>query len=245
MARLPDLHQLTTGCRTLGGPGLHTAEQGPTNVTTHHNAVTSTHTATPWLNITTTTQQGHMRHTLTATAALAITLTACAGPQTVSTTPDKTPTAVASKETSSPKQTTAHVGDTLTLGGLKEDEQIAVTIKKWADPAKSNDEYITPQKGMRWVAGQFELTNTGTAVYSDSPGNSAQVADAEGQRFQSTMVGGTLTAGPEMTSDLKLPRGEKALGWIVFEVPKDSKVVSVQFTMNSGFADETGQWNIK
>jgi len=186
-----------------------------------------------------------MRHTLTATAALAIALTACTGPQTVSTTPDKTTTATTSKKTSSPKQTTAHIGDTLTLSGTKEGEQIAVTIKKWADPAKGNDQYIPPQKGMRWVAGQFELTNTGTAVYADSPGNSAQVADTKGQRFRSTMAAGTLAAGPEMTSGLKLPRGEKALGWIVFEVPKDSKVASVQFTMNSGFADETGQWNIR
>ncbi|GAA0939600.1 MULTISPECIES: hypothetical protein [Streptomyces violaceusniger group] len=39
-------------------------------------------------------------------------------------------------------------------------------------------------------------------------------------------------------------RGDKALGWIVIEVPKASKVATLQFTMNSGFADETGQWKI-
>lgn len=89
---------------------------------------------------------------------------------------------------------------------------------------------------------QFELTNTGTAVYSDSPSNGTQVADSDGQRFGPTFA--DVTAGPSMTSDAQVPPGEKALGYIVFEVPKASKIVTVQFTMNSGYADQTAQWKI-
>jgi hypothetical protein len=185
-----------------------------------------------------------MRQTTTAitlAALLAAGLTACTDKPTVTTTPD-TPKA-AEKETAPPKKQTAKVGDTLTLKGQEPGQQLAVTLKKWVDPAKSSDEYMTPQDGQRWAAAQFELRNTGTVVYRDSPGNGAQAADTDGQRFQATIAGG-LTAGPEMTADLKLPVGDKALGWIVFEVPKDSKLKSVQFAMNSGFADQTGQWTI-
>jgi hypothetical protein len=188
-----------------------------------------------------------MRHTATAavlTAILTVGLTACNEP-TVTTTPD-TPRKTAEKTAApAPKKKTARIGDTLTLEGQEPGQQLAVTLKKWADPAKSSDEYITPQDGHRWVAGRFELKNTGTKTYRDSPSGGAQVADTDGQRFHATLANGNLTVGPEMTWDLKLPVGEKALGWIVFEIPKGSKARSVQFTMNSGFADQTGQWTIK
>lgn len=171
-------------------------------------------------------------------------LTACTDKPTITTAPD--PTKAAEKEADpAPKKQTAEIGDTLTLTGQEPGQKLAVTLKKWADSAKSSNEYMKPQDGQRWVAGQFELKNTGTVTYSDSPGNGAQVADTEGQRFSATIAGGPLTVGPEMTSGLKLPVGETALGWIVFEVPKGSKLKSAQFTMNSGFADRTGQWNIQ
>ncbi|MFE0703565.1 DUF4352 domain-containing protein [Streptomyces sp. NPDC058872] len=186
---------------------------------------------------------------LVATAALATTLTACVSTGDLTTTPAKRPTAPAASATTAgaPEEEAAgkeaSIGDTLTLKGIEDGEQLAATLKKWADPAESKDEFTEPQDGMRWVAAQFELVNTGTAVYDDSPSNGAQVADTEGQRFTSTF--GDITAGPSMASAVKLPKGEKALGWIVFEVPKTSKIASIQFTMNSGFADHTGQWAVK
>jgi hypothetical protein len=189
--------------------------------------------------------------TRTTTAALAaiaaLTLTACGPGSDVTTQPDKkapaaeAPTTEATTE--APDKQTAAVGDSLTLKGNNDGEQLSVTLKKWADPAKSSDEFMQPQQGKRWVAAQFELVNTGTAVYDDSPANGAQVADADGQRFTTTFA--DITAGPSMASAVKLPKGEKALGWIVFEVPKASKIASVQFTMNSGFSNQTGQWTVK
>lgn len=183
-----------------------------------------------------------MRHIAT-TAVIALTLVTGCGPKpTITAHPDKPKTT--SKQDGQPNKQTAAIGDTLTLTGQEPGQKLAVTLKKWADPVKSTDAYTTPQNGKRWVAAQFELKNTGTVTYADSPSNGAQVADSDGQRFHSTIAGG-ITAGPEMTADLKLPVGEKALGWIVFEIPKDSKAASVQFTMNSGFAQQTGQWTIK
>ncbi|AXE84263.1 hypothetical protein [Streptomyces sp. Go-475] len=53
-----------------------------------------------------------------------------------------------------------------------------------------------------------------------------------------------VTAGPSMSSAVRLKPGAKALGWIVFEVPKTSKVATVQFAMDSGFAEQTGEWQL-
>ncbi|MDX3835607.1 DUF4352 domain-containing protein [Streptomyces europaeiscabiei] len=188
-------------------------------------------------------------HTITALAVGALlALTACSpGEETVTTTPKKTASKAAEEkpatETAEKKPKTAAVGDTLTLKGMEDGEQLDVTLKKWLPTAKPATEFDIPQDGKRWAAAQFELVNTGSKVYADSPQNGAKAADSQGQRFDSWF--GEVSAGPSMSSDVSLPKGEKALGWIVFEVPKDSKIVSVQFAMNSGFSDQTGQWSVK
>ncbi|MFF4369642.1 DUF4352 domain-containing protein [Streptomyces sp. NPDC001594] len=188
-------------------------------------------------------------HLASATVGVALlALTACGPTNEITTKPDAkgappSPTVPAPAAPSKPAPgKVAAVGDTVTLKGNGDGEQLAVTIKKWADPAQSADDFMKPQDGKRWVAAQFELVNTGTAVYNDSPSNGTQVADAEGQQFHTTF--GEITAGPAMTSAAKASPGGKVLGWIVYEVPKDSKIVKVQFAMNSGFASQTGEWII-
>lgn len=188
-------------------------------------------------------------HTTTAlTAAALLALTACGvGEETVNTKPKTAASKDAATEetTDKPaeKEKAAAVGDTLTLKGIEDGEQLDVTLKRWLPTAKPATEFDIPQDGKRWAAAQFELVNTGSKVYADSPQNGAKAADSQGQRFDSWF--GEISAGPAMSSDVSLPKGEKALGWIVFEVPKDSKIVSVQFGMNSGFSDQTGQWAVK
>ncbi|WP_354596089.1 DUF4352 domain-containing protein [Streptomyces sp. JL1001] len=182
------------------------------------------------------------------TAGMLFTTTACTDDD-ITTAPSKTGAAEqpASEPAEAPedeptKATVAKVGDTITLKGQEDGEQVDATLKKLVDPAQPKDEFFAPEDGNRWVAAQFELTNTGTKPYADSPSNGAGVADADGQRFQATFA--DTKAGPSMTSDAKVPPGEKALGWITFEVPKSSKIVTVQFGLNSGFADQTGQWKV-
>ncbi|WP_432147943.1 DUF4352 domain-containing protein [Streptomyces sp. bgisy029] len=186
--------------------------------------------------------------TLAVTAALLLTATACTDDD-ITTAPSKTGAAEqpASEPAEAPegeptKATVAKVGDTITLKGQEDGEQVDATLKELVDPAQPKDEFFTPEDGNRWIAAQFELTNTGSKPYADSPSNGAQVADADGQRFQATFA--DTKAGPSMTSDAKVPPGEKVLGWITFEVPKASKVVTVQFGLNSGFAEQTGQWEV-
>ncbi|WP_097865975.1 DUF4352 domain-containing protein [Streptomyces sp. rh34] len=181
-----------------------------------------------------------------AAAGMLFTATACTDDD-ITTAPSKTgaaeaATAEPTAEDEPSKATVAKVGDTITLKGQEDGEQVDAVLKKIVDPAQSSDEFFGPEDGNRWIAAQFELTNTGTKPYADSPSNGAQVADADGQRFQATF--GDTKAGPSMTSEAKVPPGEKVLGWITFEVPKNSKVVTVQFGLNSGFAEQTGQWKI-
>ncbi|CAL9366181.1 DUF4352 domain-containing protein [Streptomyces sp. enrichment culture] len=191
------------------------------------------------------------RTTLAVLAALgALTLTAC---ETGNTVVDKPKSSAADEDEGSAKGSSkekkkenapdiAEVGDTLTLRGMENGSQLDVTVVKVADPAKSADQFMEPDAGKRWVGVQFKLVNTGEAAYSDSPSNGAQVADSEGQQFDTTF--GDITAGPTMASSVKLKPGAQGLGWVVFEVPEAAKLATVQFTMDSGFADQTGEWKL-
>ncbi|MCQ8768342.1 DUF4352 domain-containing protein [Streptomyces telluris] len=135
------------------------------------------------------------------------------------------------------------VGGKLTLKGKKPGEQLDVTLKGFADPAHSDNKYMKPAAGKRWVAAQFELVNTGTAAYSDSPSSGAKVVDGQGQSFTQTM--GSVTEGPKFPVTVNIAQGAKSLGWVVFSVPENSKPEKVQFTLNGGFANETGEWTLK
>ncbi|MFD5182485.1 hypothetical protein ACFWMQ_07560 [Streptomyces sp. NPDC058372] len=54
-----------------------------------------------------------------------------------------------------------------------------------------------------------------------------------------------ISAGPSLSSDVRLAPGAKTLGWVAFEVPKDATVAQVQMALDSGRADETGRWKLK
>ena len=116
-----------------------------------------------------------------------------------------------------------------------------MTVVKVVDPARAG-QYETPSAGKRFVAVQSRLKNTGTAAYKDSPSNGATVIDKDGQRFSESF--NDSTAGPSFPASVTISPGKTALGFITFEVPRASRIVGVQFAMDSGFSDDVGEWQI-
>jgi hypothetical protein len=68
------------------------------------------------------------------------------------------------------------------------------------------------------------------------------VSDTAGQSFRSTFA--DTSAGPSFPAVVTIGAGDTGLGFITFEVPHESQVAKVQFALNSGFADETGEWQV-
>lgn len=136
----------------------------------------------------------------------------------------------------------AEVGDTVDLTGNLDGEGLAVTLVKLVDPAGAKNQYATPEAGTRFVAVQFRLKNTGTAVYKDSPSNGAKIVDTQGQQFSPSY--NDTSAGPGFPGSVTVAPGDTGLGFLTFEVPKASKIAKVQFAMNSGFSSNTGQWTV-
>jgi hypothetical protein len=186
---------------------------------------------------------------LGALAAAGVVVLAGCQQSEVTRTPDRTPAASSAPPASSapatssaPAQRTAGVGSTITLKGSGDGEQVATTLVTVVDPAPPADEYSTPGAGNRLVAVQFRLRNTGTAPYDDSPANGAKVLDAQGHQFESSFL--DTKAGPSLPSQTRVAPGGTALGYITFEVPKTAKITGVQFGLNSGLADQTGEWTL-
>jgi hypothetical protein len=191
------------------------------------------------------------RLSIVLVTALAVSAVSCSADHTVTTTPRsssappatpavKVPSSSAPPTASAP--TTASVGDTLDIRGAQAGESLAVTVVQVVDPARATDDFSTPDAGKRFVAVQFRLKNTGTAVYSDSPGNGARLVDTQGQQFDATVE--DTAAGPAFPGSVTLAGGDTGLGFVTFEIPTASKAAKVQFAMNSGFANDTGQWVI-
>lgn len=116
-----------------------------------------------------------------------------------------------------------------------------VTVVKVVDNAPSANDFH-PADGKRWIAVQFRIKNTGTAAYSDAPDNGAGVLDDKGQSYSAVIA--DTTAGPSFPTPANIAPGDSALGFITFEVPADARIAKTQFGLDSGFADQAGQWNL-
>ena len=132
-------------------------------------------------------------------------------------------------------------GAPLALTGISEETRIQVTLMK-VETSVTGGEFDVPATGTTYRAAQFRLKNVGTQAYSDYPGNCARMLDAGGRRFEAAIVAST-SAGQLLPDRLRIEPGATALGWIVFEVPKGAKVVTVQFATDSGYGG-AGEWRL-
>lgn len=189
-----------------------------------------------------------MKPRIIAVTALAAALTACGTP-TVTSTPDSgEPPVTAQNEQTEPEATepaeqkTAQIGDVITLVGSDETLKIAVKLNKVFPSAQPKDTFIGAGDGNEFYGVELILKNVGTVAYDDSPANGTVVIDDEGQQYGATLA--DLKHGVSLNSTTIAP-GDVRKGVIAFAVTKGAKIVKLQMGLNSGFADQKGEWTIK
>jgi hypothetical protein len=138
---------------------------------------------------------------------------------------------------------TAGIGSAITLSGNSSGEQMSVAVTKVIASAQPGDEFTSAPAGDRLYAVQFRLRDTGSTAYSDAPSNGAAVVDSNGQSYQAG-IADTAAGCTSFPASENIASGSTGLGCIVFEVPKAAKIVSAQFTLDSGMGPQTGQWNV-
>jgi hypothetical protein len=172
-----------------------------------------------------------------ALGVLAVALAGCAA-HTVQTTGSGGSTSKAGLASSAK----AGVETAITLSGNSSGEKMSVTVVKVIGDA-TGDDYTSPQAVNRLYAVQFRLRDTGSAAYSDSPSNGAEIVDSTGQSYESA-PGDTVSGCVPFPATVNIAPGAAGLGCIVFEVPVKAKITGVQFTLDSGMGPQTGQWKV-
>lgn len=97
--------------------------------------------------------------------------------------------------------------------------------------------------GQRFIGVQVTLKNVGSVAYSDSPSNGATLISDTHEQAQSQIVTGG-PCGNGFQSSTNITPGDTQQGCLPFELPQGQSPGTFQFTLNSGFADQTGQWSL-
>jgi hypothetical protein len=139
-----------------------------------------------------------------------------------------------------PEDTTAGLGDSITLAGNESGLQMRVTLVEVRNDAEG-DEFFGPERGNRFFAVRLRLTNVGSRNYNDSPSNGASVIDRQDQEY----TGDVFDAVEPALGSPTIRQGDSRQGWITFQVPKRAKLRTFQLTLDSGFGPETGEWVLR
>ncbi len=134
------------------------------------------------------------------------------------------------------------VGSAVVLTGIDQSEKMAVTaVTVFSHPRGASD-LDTADQGDRLYAVQLRLHDTGSTTYSDAPSLGAAVVDAAGKSYQPTFA--DVAGCASFPASVNIAAGQSSLGCVVFEVPQNARITSVQFTLDAGLGPQTGQWKI-
>lgn len=119
----------------------------------------------------------------------------------------------------------AHVGDSVRVKGKEVGRHLQVVLNAYVDPAVSVEKNFAPAAGKRWVAASMSFVNVGGASYGAL--GRMWALDGAGQRH-AVVPTGELTTGKPLVFD-SLAVGERAEGWVVFEIPENARIVRLQY----------------
>ena len=183
----------------------------------------------------------------TSGAIAALALAGCGSTTVIRTVTDKQATSSPSSTTAKPRAAEPaqrpgklRVGDAVTV--RTSDTTLQLKVTSVLDPLPVS-EYDEADSGNRFVGIGLSVRNAGTAPYSDALDNGSTLILSGATQGSTTIVSGG-PCGNGFGSDVKIAPGDHRNGCIAFEVPARKRLRSFQFTGDSGFADETGQWEL-
>lgn len=119
---------------------------------------------------------------------------------------------------------------------------MAVKVKRVLPQAPGRGGFDVPRKGERFFAALFVLKNLGRTPYDDSPTFGAKAVDTQGHGYDPTVV--SVAAGPGFPKVVRMARGQAKAGYIVFAVPRWTRIASVRYALNGGIASDVGEWRV-
>jgi hypothetical protein len=115
-----------------------------------------------------------------------------------------------------------------------------VTLTKVIDPAKGENQFTVPDAGKRFVGLVFRVMAVTGSLRDEDANNNAVVIGSNGQTYSADFDG---IAGNTNFHHgaIQVSTGETVTGSVTFQLPKDVKISTVQWTALSGFG-ATVEW---
>ncbi len=132
---------------------------------------------------------------------------------------------------------TAAVGDTLTLEGF-EGLTVDVTLTEVDRRLELDEEFDTGS----YVGVRLTMTNTGDVAYNDSPSNGATLVTTDDEQLTSTLLFDD--AGCSGSEGVRITPDDTREFCIPFERQEGQSLRLFQFALDSGFAEQTGEWEL-
>ena len=154
----------------------------------------------------------------TLIAVMGVTMGSGASNDAASVDESSSPAAAAGSGDSGSKSKTFKVGETVKLGDWR------IKVSKVTDPLKPKNEFMTPEKGMRWVRVDATVTNNSDEPQTVSSIACFDVRDSESRKYTITIVGDSSSQ-----LDGEVAPGEKLRGNVDFEVKKAAKGLTLHF----------------
>jgi len=123
------------------------------------------------------------------------------------------------------------------------DAKVQVTLLDVIDPVAVG-EFETPEGDKRIVGIRIAMKNVSETQYDDSPSNGSVLIYGSDEQADATILAeGECSSG--FASSAKIAPGARRQGCIPFEVPKGNKPKTFQFTLESGFGPQAGEWSLR
>lgn len=177
-----------------------------------------------------------MRKAMLVAAVGVLALLAGCGTTTTSNKPIK-PTGGAAKPS------VATVGDTLSITGNDNKLEVTLQATKRAAPVTVYGTQMSPAA----FAVELRVKNVSGKVYDDSITNCVTVIDSKNESHDAEMTEVTKNGGPVpgQLDSVKISAGDVRSGWVFFAMKPTQKPRMLQFTADSGFGPEVGEWSLK
>jgi hypothetical protein len=134
----------------------------------------------------------------------------------------------------------AHVGSTLAYGALR------ITLAKVLDPEPTKQYAGTPDAGTRYVALQFSMTNTGSAVVTGNINTDVSLKGSDNQTY-TTNIGADVSMSSctnFASGTYNVAQGETSVGCVGFQLPTGVSPAEASYTPEAGFSNKSAVWEI-
>jgi hypothetical protein len=137
----------------------------------------------------------------------------------------------------------AGLGDTLAIDATDTKLEVTASQDKRVKAVKLYGSEMSPAA----YGVKMTVRNVGDTLYDDSVSNCCVVIDTKDQTHAVNFVmvdksGKPLTG---ILESVKIAPGDKRSGWVFFDMKPSAKPRTLQFTADSGFGPQVGEWSLQ